>query len=420
MAGQGAAAKAFEQLQALGDLALESSTIGTLPELRDALPRLVPGSNPLAIGTEPPETAGTPFQAWTHGEYVRNVWEDLVGVRYLAVDRVALSPRLPPGWGTTRARFRMGGGFVTATIAPGEGKLDVELEGEGTLPAAASVVVNALGDTEEVAVSAGATGKATLAGTPGPTGWEGFAWLDVVLPPNLASLEYPGFVVLDRAAIKQPPDATVAARLALTDPGGDDTGPAGQTYTYPTDLHFQPGILDLVGFELREDADAFFFRLSFTALTQPGWNPQDGFQLTYAAIALDTGAAVQGTVVGHKSGYTMPAGTGFEFAVYVGAGFEVQDAEGNVIASYVPQAGDVVDPLGSPDTGEITFRVPKTVIPALPAATEVTLLVGSQEDYGTGIMGDFRQVSTTASQWVGGGNTLGGPYVYDFAFGTTN
>src|SRR5262249_57663485 len=76
-------------------------------------------------------------------------------------------------------------------------------------------------------------------------GWSDFAWRPLVLPANLPALQYPGFVVLDRAAIKQPPGADVRTRLSLADPAGDDTGPPGERYTYPTDSHFAPVILDL-------------------------------------------------------------------------------------------------------------------------------------------------------------------------------
>jgi len=422
MAEQGAGEKAYQQLESLGALALDRGTIGTLPELLDALPRLLPNVLPLEVSDDPPLPAGTPFQAWSHGEYLRNVWEDLVGVRYDGPDALTLEPHLPSAWGATSARFRVGGGAVVARFKPGADRLEVSLTGEGALPAGAKVTVKAFGASQEVALAAGKTRTAKLSGAaPGAPGWEGFEWLEVVLPPNLKSLEFPGFIVMDRAVIKAPAGADVTTRLTVTDPAGDDTGPAGQAYTYPTDLHFQPGILDLTGFTLREDSTAYFFELGFANLTQPGWNPADGFQLTYAAVVLDTGTAGStGTVVGRKSGYTMPAGSGFEFAVYVGAGLEVQDAAGNVVATYVPQSPDVVDPLGSPDTKQITFRLPKTVIPALPAGTKVTLLVGSQDDYGNGSMGDFRQVALVEGQWVGGGNTAGGPWVYDFASGTAN
>ena len=281
------------------------------------------------------------------------------------------------------------------------------------------ITVAALGQAEAVPLTAGATRTVRLAGAAAATGWEQFDWLAVTLPPDLASLQLPGFAVLDRAIIKQAPAAGATTRLDLADPTGDDTGPAGEAYTYPTDLHFEPGILDLTAFRLREDADAFYFELRFASLVQPGWNPGFGYQLTYAAVLLDTGAAGQGTVVGHKAGFTMPAGTGFQYGVYVGAGFEVQDAAGNLLASYAPQPADVIDPLGSPDTRTITFRVPRSVIPALPAGTVATVLAGSQDDYGNGSMGDFRAVGATAGQWAGGGKTVdGGPNVYDFAKGT--
>lgn len=419
MAAQGAGAKAWQQLESLADLAMVRGTIGALPELIDALPRPVPGSSPLVLGDAPPLLAGTPFQAWSHGEYLRNVYEDFLGAKYAATNHLVLAPALPAKWGVTRAKVRVGGGSVHLVLTPGSGALDVSLTGEGALPGGAVVTVQALGKTQEVAVSAGATATASLRGAAPSAGpWSDFDWRPLTLPTDLKALQFPGFVVIDHAALKQAPGADVRTRVTVSDPAGDDTGPAGEHYTYPTDTHFAPGILDLTGFSLREDSGGFYFTFSFANLVQPGWNPGDGFQLTYAAAVFDTHAGGGGTVVGHKSGYAMPAGASYQFAVYVGAGVEVQDAQGNVTGVYTPQGPDVVDPLGSVDTKTITFRVPKSVIPALPAGTAVTLLAGSQDDYGNGSMGDFRAVSATAGQWNGGGKTVAAnPNVYDFAAG---
>lgn len=420
MVSQGAATKAWELLESLDDLALVRATVGTLPELIDALPRLKPGTPTPTLGTDPPQPAGTPFQAWSHGEYLRNVYEDFLGIRYVAADHVVLAPSLPPSWGATAARFRVGAGWITARLTPGTGALDVELVGEGNLASSTVVTVKALGTSRDVGVTQGTDQKVQLQGTETvAAGWSDFDWRALVLPPDLPALRYPGFVVLDRDAIKQPPGADVRTRLSLGDPAGDDTGPPGEQYTYPTDTHFLPGILDLTQMGLAEDSGAFYFTLTFANIVQPGWNPQDGFQLTYAAVLLGTHATEERTVVAHKAGYELPAGAGFQYAIYVGAGFEVQDVSGQVIASYTPQSADVIDPLGSVDTKTISFRVPKAVLPAVPEGTTVTILVGSQDDYGNGSMGDFRVVSATAAQWVGGGKSVSsGPNVYDFATGT--
>jgi glycogen debranching enzyme len=420
MVAQGAGEKAWQQLDALNALALDRGTVGTLPELMDALPRLEPDTMPLRLGQGLPMPAGTPFQAWSHGEYLRNVYEDFVGVRYLSSSHVQLSPSLPTSWGRTQARFRVGDGGVVATFTPDAGVLDVDLRGEGALPGGTTVTVKALGLSQDVTVASGGTVHAHLAGTVTPaTAWAGFDWRIPELRGDLPTLQTPGVAVLDRAIIKKPAAADVRLRLTLADPAGDDTGPAGEQYTYPTDTHFAPGMLDLRGFTLKEDSEAFYFTITFDNLVQPGWNPADGFQLTYAAVLFDTGAPVRRTKVAHKAGYELPADAGFDYAVYVGAGLEVQDATGKPIAAYTPQTADVVDPLGSVDTKTISFRIPKTVLPAIPAGTTVTLLGGSQDDYGNGSMGDFRAVDVTATQWTGGGKTVNtDPNVYDFAAGT--
>jgi hypothetical protein len=424
MVAQGAGDKAAEQLQSLGALAIDRATVGTLPELIDALPRLVPEAMPPQLSQTAPQPAGTPFQAWSHGEYLRNVYEDFLGIRYPSPSHVELTPHLPSSWGTTSARFRLGSGTVLAHFVPSTGQgdagvLDLELTAEGEVPSGATVTVNALGQSSELQLTHDAVAHAHLEGprTDAP-GWAGFAWRLVELRDGLAVLKTPGLVVLDRSTIKKSAGAEVRVRLSLADPAGDDTGPAGEHYTYPTDTHFLPGIFDLRAFELREDADAFYFSLTYENLAQPGWNPADGFQLTYAAVLLDTGAPNRRTKVAHKAGYELPADAGYEYAVYVGAGFEVQDSTGTPKALYTPQAADVIDPLGSADSKTISFRVPKTVIPAIPAGTIITLLGGSQDDYGNGSMGDFRTVDLVAGQWGGGGKTVNtDPNVYDFAAG---
>ncbi|HYE57167.1 MAG TPA: glucodextranase DOMON-like domain-containing protein, partial [Rhodothermales bacterium] len=185
-------------------------------------------------------------------------------------------------------------------------------------------------------------------------------------------------------------------------------------YTYPTHPAFVPGILDATGLTIREDDERWYFDLDFRALTQPGWNPQLGFQLTMAALVFGGGGGP--ATVGREAKYRVE--DGLRHVVYVGAGVRVEDAYGNVLGEYRPAAGDERDPLGSPATRRITFSLPKTVLPAMPAGTTVTLLVGGQDDHGGAGLGDFRAVAPQASEWTGGGLPYtGAPNVYDVVQG---
>jgi hypothetical protein len=421
---QGAVEQAYEQIEHLGRLSVERGGVGIIAENMDALPR---------AGATEADLSGTVFQAWSHAEYLRNVYQDFAGVRYDSDDHVRLTPGLPAAWGWTRVRLRMGDGAVIATMRQDASELYVRLQGEGTLPPSARVTVSGMGHSREMAMQPGARvdvqlqaggvrvdGAAAPAGDGAPvpdrTYWDDLAWQAPRLRDDLPALQGPGWPLLDRRVIKQAPAADVATVLSLSDATEDDAGPAG-TYLYPLYPAFEPGMLDIVGFEMRADYDAYYFDLRFRNLVQPGWNPQLGFQLTYAAIVFSTGSG-GGTTVGRNAGYTLPAGKSFECVIYVGGGFLIQDGDGNTLAEYRPVADDVIDPLGSVTTKSITFRVPRSALPPLPAGTEITILSGSQDDHGGGGMGDFRDVTETAGEWVGGGKTdPAAPNVYDVAGG---
>lgn len=422
---QGAVERAYEQLEHVGRLSVDLGGVGIIAENMDALPR---------AGASEPNQSGTVFQAWSHAEYLRNAYQDFAGVRYESADHVRLVPGLPASWGWTRVRLRMGDGAVVATMRRGgEGfpGLFVRLEGEGELPAGARVTVVGEGHTKGVAIGSGASVDVYLHAdgvhvdgveadadgdvpVPDQSFWNDLSWQTPRLRDGLPALAGPGWPLLDRAVIKQAPAADVITVLSIEDNAEDDVGPSG-TYTYPLYPAFESGMFDLVGFEMRADYDAYYFDLRFRHLVQPGWNPQLGFQLTYAAIVFGT-ASGTGTTVGRNASYTLPVGKKYEAVIYVGGGFAVEDGEGNVLAEYRPVADDVMDPLGSVATRSITFRVPRDVLPPLRAGTEVTILAGSQDDHGGGGMGDFRSVEVTAGEWVGGGKTNpSGPNVYDIA-----
>lgn len=435
MAEQGAADLAYAQTQFLTTMALGRGAVGAMAENSDAFPQ---------DGAALPRLTGTVSQAWTLAEYVRNAFEDYAGVRYAAPDRVILEPHLPAAWGETTVRFRMGNGYVTARMVQAkeendEAALTVTLLGEGDLPGDARVEVRGVGAAKRVPVVAGETITVRLVreragqfmitnafvngeglgidaqiSRPNPERWQPFSWQTPHLRPDLPALRGPTWPLLAHAAVKVAPPAGARLRLDLDLPTGDDRGPSG-TYTYPTGSAFAGGIFDATGLTIRETDDAWFFDLQFRALTQPGWNPELGFQLTMAALAF--GPAGAPATVGRESSYLLP--DGYRFIVYVGAGVRVEDHFGNVLAEYRPAPQDVRDPLGTPDTRRIAFRLSKTVLPPLPDGTAVTLLVGGQDDHGGAGIGDFRRVEGEATEWTGGGRPYAGaPNVYDVATGT--
>ena len=435
MAREGAPDLAYEQTRYLAHTALERGAVGTLPENSDAFPR---DDAPL------PRLTGTVSQAWTLAEFVRNSFEDFAGVTYAAPDHVVLEPHLPAAWGATTVYFRVGDGHVRAqlraqTPGPDEETLTALLTAEGDVPPGLTVEVRGAGAARRVPLATGQPRTVVLSrlGTgafvvtnasvdgaplgidaqlprPDAAAWAGFAWQTPRLRPGLAALAGPTWPLLTRPVVKAPPPDGARLRLDLDLPAHDDRGPGG-TYTYPTGPLFAPGIFDATGLAIRETDDAWFFDVRFRALTQPGWNPELGFQLTFAALAFGPGGGP--AEVPRASHYTLP--DGYQYVVFVGAGVRVEDHWGNVLAEYRPAPDDVRDPLGSPETGRVTFRLPKTVLPGLPGGTRVTLLVGGQDDHGGAGIGDFRAVEKEAGAWTGGGLPhAGAPNVYDVATGT--
>ncbi len=80
---------------------IDRGAVGTQSELLDALPR--PGE------TEP-RLSGTVSQAWNLAEFVRNVYDDYLGVRIeRSTRRILLHPHFPRALGVARTTFRVDG-----------------------------------------------------------------------------------------------------------------------------------------------------------------------------------------------------------------------------------------------------------------------------------------------------------------------
>ena len=191
------------------------------------------------------------------------------------------------------------------------------------------------------------------------------------------------------------------------DPSGDDTGVGKSKYAYPANPNFSPGCLDVTNFALHTDDSVAYFSLKFSALANPGWHPEYGFQLTYAAIAIDLdGVKNSGNrVVPRNSGFTLDESLAYERLVLVGGGLHIEDAAGKVLAAYVPASTDVSNPLGNAATATIEFSIPLSYLGAITDHTNFTILVGAQDDHGGSGLGEFRTVNAVAGEWNGGGKS---------------
>jgi carbohydrate-binding DOMON domain-containing protein len=207
---------------------------------------------------------------------------------------------------------------------------------------------------------------------------------------------------------------SAAKEYDADDPEGDDKGTG--TYTYPTTQSLKPGSLDIVHFTVSSDKNNVYFRLKFRELSDPGWHPEYGFQLTYAAIAIDKDrkAGSGQTNVGMNSKYTLKKDFGFEEVIYVGGGVRVEDSKGKVFAEYIPAPGDESNPLGNVGTKTIEFALPLKIVGTPQPAWRYAVLIGAQDDHGGAGIGDFRNVEAAAGEWVGGGKVKpDDPNVYD-------
>ncbi len=100
---QGLVGAAWEQTRVLTDLIYEEGAAGTLPELRNGVPPEV-GDN----------VAGAVSQAWSLAEYLRNFYQDYLGLEPdLLSGTLGFRPVLPKELSWVTAHARIGGGCVS-------------------------------------------------------------------------------------------------------------------------------------------------------------------------------------------------------------------------------------------------------------------------------------------------------------------
>lgn len=81
---------------------LDRGAAGTQSELLDAVPR---------PGEKEPRLSGTFSQAWNLAEFIRNFYDDYLGVRFNSLTRsLSLTPKLPRALGSVSSRVNAGGG----------------------------------------------------------------------------------------------------------------------------------------------------------------------------------------------------------------------------------------------------------------------------------------------------------------------
>ncbi|HTP78811.1 MAG TPA: amylo-alpha-1,6-glucosidase [Bacteroidota bacterium] len=409
---------AFTVTQSMVHQILDRGAVGTLSELIDAAPR--PGE------TEP-RLSGAFSQAWGLAEFIRVAYQAYAGISVNALSHdVWIYPELPAAIGHLSCNIPVGSGNILLDYSRTSGGAAVTLRSDSILPPTSIVVgvpidegrgrlcrliLNTGSELSFVASADGVTRRYDSDSTSLTSALQPLASLDELrgihlatprIDPNLRALRAAAHRMLSNAEIKLPsPTATLL--YAADDPTGDDRGPG--SYVYPSTPYLKPGSLDVTRFTVRSDDRNTTFMLRFRNLSDPGWHPEYGFQLTFAAIAIDKdGKPGSGqTLIGRNARYVLPSRFAYETVIYVGGGLRVEDSERNVIAEYAPVAGDERNPLGSAGSKTIEFSIPNSILGTPLASWHYTVVVGAQDDHGGAGIGDFRSVGRVAGEWTGGG-----------------
>jgi len=414
---------AWQLTQGSVHLILDRGAAGTLPELLDALP--LPG--------EPePRTSGTFSQAWSLAEFIRNFYDDFCGVRYDALRRtLRIAPALPAGLSGASCTVRGGSASLRCDVKAG-GEIHVASEGgkdtvvviatvrlsdtacttaQTTLPPRALLVLRAEGGRLRVLCN-GRDHIASLTGETLPAG--GGRELRFASPrraDGIPALRQPPYVLLPHRNIMR---SNPGARVVIDIPHAP--GPGAASYTQPGNRAFVPGSCSIRRFTLSVDSAWAYVVMAFQALSDPGWHPEYGFQLTFAAIAVDQdGVPGSGERrVGRNAFFVLDSAHAYERIIYVGGGVQIEDAKGTILAAYRPLPDDASHPFGDARSGTIRFALPLAILGTPAPGWTFTVLAGAQDDHGGAGLGEFRTVGAVRGEWNGGGKIRpGDPNVYD-------
>lgn len=409
---------------------LDRGAVGTMSELLEALPR---------EGEAEPRLSGTFSQAWSLAEYIRVFFEDYLGISLnVPQSRLRLSPRLPRELHHVSTTIRFGSWVIPLEMRSAAGTMTLSLSSPGTAPAIALD-----GDLEsspgtrwlfEATLTPGSTSE-FIASDGGVLCRVGTA-LGIIeqpvaasrvtssertpppfatprLQPRLRALQSPGHTILPHALVKASnPKAQVI--FEGSDPAFDDRGTG--SFVYPTNGQLKAGSLDLRHARVTSDSSMVYVDLRFRNLSNPGWHPEYGFQLTYVALAIDADRKPSSGQrhLGWNSNVVLEQDFSFERLILVGGGIRVLDAQSAVLGEYLPAPGDERNPLGDAAAGTISFALPRNLLGIPKSGARIGIFVGAQDDHGGVGLGEFRTVSAKAGEWTGGGRRQSSdPNVYD-------
>lgn len=417
----------FEMADTLfGDLTnqlLHRGAVGTIAEVSDAWPQ-TDGEIRLS---------GTISQAWSLGEYLRVFYQDILGFRpgldANAEQSITLRPRLIRGLTDVAfTGYAFHDSFAVAyTNAADAFIVRLHRQNDQALP----LVVNLLLDdvihqisgkwqSREVVVRfekamrqwtvPESFADQAITATEFPYADSSIPLCTIDTGMDIPVLAGPGHRLLDQ-------DEVIASGASGTllvdarDPVGDDGGPRG-VFTYPRNQQFQAGIADITRMRIWENEVALTFELAFQNLVDPGWHPEYGYQLTYAAIGLNvkSGGLRQ---VGKNAGTGFPDSFTANRLLYVSGGIQLVNEAGDILAEYMPR--NASGAIGNVGEKTVRFSIPRELFPADLTGAKWSVAVGLQDDHGGAGLGDFRAVEALATEWTGGGKKDGAEgNVYDW------
>lgn len=405
------------------DQILHRDAVGSFSELLEAWPR---------ENEKFPRISGTVSQAWSLAEFVRNINQDLLGIKPNAAgDTLFLQPNLPADLSDVKFGFRFGNTFVQGHYMQHHGGINLQLKAEA--PEKHTIVVVAK-------IPAGESYR-TLT-----TNWQTLAKLEIEVREDgsvrvngqgldgkkqkahrltkltfcqpemnlkLAVLQGLKYDLIAPEDALQRPGRLTRLVFDASDPTGDDRGP-NHKYIYPTNPAFLPGIFDGKRVKIWKDERYFYFEIKYQNLTDPGWHPEAGYQLTFTAIAMNFGAkaGLRRTRVSMNANHNIPFEYSYNYILFIGNGFRLTDSNDEIIAEYRPP--ETRYRIGFVKKKIVRFSVPVKYFPAA-KLENAYVMIGGQDDHGAGGVGEFRTVKRRASEWNGGGGDRdsGNSSVYD-------
>jgi len=395
--------------------------VGTLSELLDAQTR---------SGETEPRLSGAFSQAWSLAEFIRSFYQDYLGIGIDATAHtIRINPKLPTELRHVECAFRAGDSRINARYEVTGDSIRVMVKTDSLAKNYAvsylwvyhsgdAAYINATLTPSETLTIAHSTDAFSvyhddkeITSSRDSAVWylrdfspkAEFADLNLARPEfnsQLTVLQGPSYPILSLEDVRK---ANAAAKILFDkeDAAGDDRGDSG-TYVYPSNVNFRPGILDIVHATVKYDSSNAYFTLVFRDLADPGWHPEYGFQLTFAAIAIHRGD-VGSTQVGANSQYTLNDRYRFDRLITVGGGIRIADEKGTVLCEYLPRSGDAKNPVGSVKGKAIEFSLPLRYLGKPTPEWKMTVLIGAQDDHGGAGVGEFRAVERNGGEWIGGG-----------------